>query len=97
MQKAYNKTHGITPKGVSKAIIDIMEGARQDVSTSSERYLKTAEKIAEYERMSPAELGKKIKALENAMLEHAQNLEFEEAAKLRDEVHQLKEAAIGLG
>jgi len=91
IQKAFNKEHGITPKGVKKAIKDILEGAASEAATSSQRINKVAEEMAVYEKMSPTDLGKKIKALEEEMFEHARNLEFEEAAKLRDEVKVLQD------
>ena len=100
-QLAFNAEHGIIPKSVVKAIADIMEGARTAPAStlyaaSSERYLKVAEEQAEYAALSPAALGKKIQELEKRMYAHAANLEFEEAAKLRDEVKRLRDGVIGV-
>jgi len=92
-QTAHNKEHGITPKGVAKAIRDIMEGARSDTATSSRRYQKVAEQQAHYAALSPQQLAQKIKLLEQQMFEYAKNLEFEEAARARDEIKQLKNNA----
>lgn len=90
-QEAYNKQHGITPRSVQKKITDILEGARPEAQASSVRYLKVAEEMAEYEAMSPEKLAKKIKKLEQQMYNHAKNLEFEEAAQVRDQLHQLRQ------
>src|SRR5690606_35226016 len=91
--------HGITPKGVQKRVADIMEGARipgqKDKRPAKGR--KVAEPAADYRQklrsLSPAQLAKEIKRLENQMFEHAKNLEFEEAARLRDQLTELKHEA----
>ncbi len=93
-QTAYNLEHGITPKGIAKAVQDIMEGARSDGSTSSRRYAKVAEEQAQYAALTPVQLAKKFKQMEQQMFEHAKNLEFEEAAKVRDELKHLREILI---
>lgn len=95
-QLEHNKKHGITPKGVEKAIRDIMEGARSESATSSERIQHVDEQMAQYEKMPPKQLAKEIKQLEAKMLAHAQNLEFEQAAVLRDKLHQLQQSMLGL-
>lgn len=89
-QIEFNKEHGITPKSVKKAVGDILEGAHPEVPG----YGKGAKPVVDVEKMSPQELGKKIKALENQMYEHAKNLEFEEAARVRDELHTLQAAFV---
>lgn len=77
-QKAYNKEHGITPKGIEKKIHDVMEHMGSN---------KVAESAAGYHvLLSPTELAKKLKALEKQMNLHARNMEFEQAAKVRDEI-----------
>jgi excinuclease ABC subunit B len=96
-QVAFNKKHDITPRGVEKKIADIMEGAyASSPAASARRYAQVAEETLEYARLSPHEAEKKIEMLEKQMLEHARNLEFEEAAKLRDEIQNLKEHVFGL-
>ncbi len=96
-QQSHNKQHGITPRSVKKVVSDIMEGAYASSSGSSaKRYASVAEEIIEYGRLSPAALQKKIKALEKKMHQHARDLEFEEAACVRDEIHKVKEANMGL-
>ena len=89
-QREYNVLHGITPVGVKKAVTDIMEGAYSHAAqASSERYLRVAEQQAKYSALSPKALSKQIKQLEKQMYEHAKNMEFEEAAKIRDELASL--------
>ncbi|MCG5516761.1 MULTISPECIES: excinuclease ABC subunit UvrB [unclassified Ectothiorhodospira] len=96
-QVAHNQAHGITPKGVEKRIADIMEGAYAGGSMATpKRYAKVAEQEAEYGRMSPKETAKEITRLESQMFEHARNLEFEEAARLRDRVEKLREGMLGV-
>lgn len=91
IQTEYNAQHGITPKGVHKAVIDAMDNTTQaSVSNrrgaGQQRKLAThfAEVIAEYEAVDHQTLERKIKELETQMHEHARNLEFEEAAAIRD-------------
>jgi excinuclease ABC subunit B len=95
-QQLYNKKHNITPKGIAKAVHDILEGARSDVSTNKGRLLKVAEEQAHYAVLPPEELAKKIKQLEREMLGYAKNLQFEEAAKARDKLKLLKGKIIGI-
>jgi excinuclease ABC subunit B len=96
-QVIYNVEHGITPKGVEKSVQDIMEGARRMPTRGKGKSRKVAEpKVAfgaEPARLSPAALSRKLKQLEAQMQEHARNLEFEEAAALRDQLAELKQAA----
>lgn len=95
-QIAYNQAHGITPKGVQKAVNDIMEGAYPGGSRSAKQYARVAEQVASYGNLSPDQLRKKIKKLEERMHRHARDLEFEEAARLRDEINQIRHEALGL-
>ena len=85
-QLKYNKKHGITPRSVEKAITDILEG----LETSSMNGYAIAENKAEYAPLSKNEIGNKIKQLQKQMFQHAENLEFEEAAKCRDEIQRLQ-------
>ncbi len=80
-QMAYNKKHGITPQSVKKAITEILEKTKPAI----------AEMAAEYAALSPDKIDHKIKQLEKKMYAHAENLEFEEAAKLRDEIQRLSQ------
>ncbi len=95
-QIAYNQAHGITPKGVEKRVADIMEGAyAQSSAASARRYAKVAEEVIEYARQSPEHVMRRIAQLEKQMYEHARDLEFEEAARLRDEIADLRAQALG--
>ncbi len=93
-QIAFNEAHGITPRTVEKKIADIMESAYPGGQKSAREYARVAEEEAAYGRLSAKELAKKLKALEDAMYEHARNLEFEEAARVRDEIRHLKEMGL---
>ena len=95
-QLAHNKEHGITPRGVKKAIADIMEGASAGVRGNPRQYARVAEEIAEYAALSPTELNRRIRQLEAEMQEHARNLEFEEAAAIRDRIREMREHNLGL-
>lgn len=93
VQKQYNFEHGITPKGIQKAIHHILETSEELSDEGRAQREKIAEQAAEYQNMSPQALAKQIKKLEEQMLKHAKNLEFEEAAKTRDEIRHLHEVA----
>jgi excinuclease ABC subunit B len=98
-QMEYNATHGIVPKSVVKKITDIMEGARTDAETErggrkSRVASRVAEEPARYVALPPEKLAAELKRLEAQMYKHAQNLEFEDAARLRDELHRLREAGL---
>jgi excinuclease ABC subunit B len=95
-QRVFNLQHQIEPKGISKSITDILQVAipGSGLPGFSKSYSKVAEKSAEYKVMSPKQLGKRLKQLEDAMYKHAKNLEFEQAAKIRDEIKGLQEQAL---
>lgn len=95
-QMNFNKENNIVPKGIKKAITDIMEGAHTDKQTISNVYKKVAEDSAIYESMSPEMMMKKIKKLEEQMYQHARDLDFEAAAKLRDQIRQIQDSGLGL-
>jgi excinuclease ABC subunit B len=94
-QLAHNAAMGITPKGIRKTIRDLIDGVAAERSGKDD--LKFAQQAAEVEAMSEKDLGKRIKALEKQMLEHAKNLEFEKAARVRDQLALLREQAFGGG
>ena len=96
-QVAYNKAHGITPKGVEKAVSDIMEGAFGGRNQSAKAFAEIAEQMKQYGAQSPKELAKQIDQLEQKMFQHAQNLEFEEAGRVRDEIQRMEKHLLGLG
>ena len=93
-QVGYNEEHGITPIGVMKRIKDLIDGVYDAEDAASVR--EAAKQEARYESMSEKQLAREIKALEKKMLVHARNLEFEEAAKARDELAELKRRVFGV-
>ncbi|VAX06873.1 Excinuclease ABC subunit B [hydrothermal vent metagenome] len=90
-QIAHNQAHGITPKTINKAITDILEGARPGALSTAKKYAQVAEAMAEYAALTPAQLAKRTKQLEEQMYRHARDLEFEKAAKVRDELREMQE------
>jgi excinuclease ABC subunit B len=84
VQIAYNKRHGITPATVKKAIADILTRHAEEAVDSAASSIEVLKKS--YNMLIPAQRKQLIKALENEMLEHAKNLEFEQAAAIRDEI-----------
>jgi excinuclease ABC subunit B len=90
-QREYNQQHGITPKTIEKAVSDIMDGAHSLTPAERDQQQKVAETTAQYRRMPPAELGQSLAELEKQMIHHAEMLEFEEAAEIRDQIKRLKE------
>ncbi|MBE2211868.1 MAG: excinuclease ABC subunit UvrB [Xanthomonadaceae bacterium] len=99
-QVAYNEEHGITPQSVARAIDDIMEGARADAAemrktrgmNSAQR--RAAEQAENYRALTPKAAAEKIKELEDRMYQHARDLEFEEAAHVRDQLQRLRETVL---
>jgi len=94
-QVTYNTAHGITPRSISKQIKEMIDGVVSDKTAKED--LKRAEAAAQIEALSEKDLGKRIKLLERQMLEHAKSLEFEKAARVRDQLALLREQAFGAG
>ena len=92
-QLAYNEAHGITPRTVKKQVRELIDGVF--AAQESKQDFKAAEEAAKVEALSEKDLGKRIKQLEKQMLEYARNLEFEKAARVRDQLALLKEQAFG--
>jgi excinuclease ABC subunit B len=92
-QLAYNEEHGIEPKTIQKAVQDIMEGARAS-PRGRQRPRREAERA--YDRMTPEQVMRRIEALEKQMYRHARDLEFEEAARIRDEIGNVRQRGLGL-
>ena len=95
-QVEHNAAHGITPQSVQRAVMDVMEGARPEPGELKGRgkARRVAEPEQEYLRLSPAQQAAKIKALEQQMHQHARDLEFEDAARVRDQIRRLREASL---
>ena len=92
-QLQFNAVHGITPRGIIKPVSDMIEGVyRRNAQPAAH----AAEKNADYRVLSePKAVAKKIKELEEAMYRHARNLEFEQAAALRDDIKKLETRLLG--
>ncbi|MEE2763963.1 MAG: excinuclease ABC subunit UvrB [Pseudomonadota bacterium] len=104
-QMAHNEEHGITPKGLNKKIADIMEGASGGGGRGKRKAERPGQKAAEEaeqyraktDNKSPEEVLKEVSRLEDEMYKAAADLDFETAARLRDEISELKEAALRTG
>jgi len=97
-QLAFNEAHGIVPRGVQKRIKDIIDGVYTtgySDSTDAQSMRKAAQTRKHYESMSEKEVATEIRKLEQAMQQHAKNLEFEAAAHARDQLFRLKEQLFG--
>lgn len=101
-QRKFNEENHIEPKGIEKAVTDILQVAIPGAGWSShshkygsgQSFGKVAEQSADYKGLSPKQMSKKLKQLEETMYKHAKNLEFEQAAKIRDEIKLLQAQAM---
>ena len=89
-QQEYNEKHNITPQSISTAVKEIMEGVPYESAKITHKFC-SREELAQYQVKSAKELLKEINKLRKQMYEHAKNLEFEEAARLRDKIQCLNE------
>jgi excinuclease ABC subunit B len=92
-QLEHNTAMGIVPRSITKQVRELIDGVVSDKTAKDD--LKAAQAASEVEAMSEKDLGKRIKLLEKQMLEHARNLEFEKAARVRDQLALLREQAFG--
>jgi excinuclease ABC subunit B len=92
-QVLHNTAMGITPRSIVKKVRDLIDGVYSEKGAKDD--LKAANESAAIEALSERDLGKRIKQLEKQMLDHARNLEFEKAARVRDQLAQLREQAFG--
>jgi excinuclease ABC subunit B len=96
-QVEYNAAHGIVPRTIVKKVVDVMEGARDaanDDRPARGKGRRVAEASADYAGMSPDRLAGHLKKLEQQMYQHARDLEFEQAGRLRDEIRRIKAQAL---
>jgi len=93
-QHAHNVAHGITPTTIKKNIADVMEAGYSKIKPGE--YARAAEEAMVYAAMTPAQLAQKITELEKKMYQHAQDLEFEDAARVRDEIARVQAKALGM-
>ncbi|KTA77232.1 excinuclease ABC subunit UvrB [Aeromonas salmonicida] len=95
LQHAHNLEHGITPKGLNKSVGDVMDmGGSRSAGKAGRGGRKAAEPQGEYHVRSAGEIAKEIKRMEEQMFQHARDLEFEQAAALRDQIQQLRHELI---
>jgi excinuclease ABC subunit B len=95
-QIAFNLANGITPRSIVKQVRDLIDGVYSEkAGKEAERLERDAMQRAQVEDMSEKDISREIKRLEKLMMEHARNLEFEKAAKVRDQLGILKEQAFG--
>ncbi len=95
-QKEYNAENGIVPKSVVRPISDILEGARDGVEVKSKGKGRRVDEVpADYGALNQAEIAAQMKMLEQQMYQHARDLEFEDAARIRDQIQRLREAGLG--
>ncbi len=98
-QLEYNAAHGIVPTSIVREIMDVMEGARSEPAPGEKKGRGRATRVAEpaqaYDTLPPAQAAARIAELEQAMYRHARDLEFEDAARVRDEIRRLREASLG--
>jgi excinuclease ABC subunit B len=93
-QIQYNQKNNITPKTILKKVADIMEGAYPGAPGSAKKYAKVAEEEAAYQAQTPQELAKRMQQLEEDMYRFSRDLEFEKAAKARDELRRLQQQTL---
>ncbi len=97
-QVEYNAEHGIVPKSVARPINDVLEGAVSEAAGGGKagkgKSRRVAEPAEDYRMLDPAQLASRIKALEQEMYQHARDLEFEDAARIRDQLRQLRDAGL---
>jgi len=99
-QEQYNAEHGIVPRAVVRPVNDVMEGARAEPgevkgkAKGRGKARQVAEAEADYAVLDPAQAARRIQELEKRMYQHARDLEFEEAARLRDQIRRIKEASL---
>ncbi len=97
LQAEYNKEHGITPQSIIKKVSDVMERSGESFKGNKDRRRKVAEAASKYNVHNPAEMATAITKLENKMYGYAKDLEFEEAAAVRDIIEQLREEMLKPG
>ncbi|MBL0512113.1 excinuclease ABC subunit UvrB [Aeromonas media] len=91
LQHAHNLEHGITPKGLNKSVGDVMDmGGSRTAGKPGRGSRKAAEPQGEYHARSASEIAKEIKRMEEQMFQHARDLEFEQAAAMRDQIQRLR-------
>ena len=99
-QLEYNAEHGITPTSIRREIMDVMEGARSEPAPGEKKgrgrgAARVAEPVDDVATLAPGQVAARIAELEQRMYQHARDLEFEEAARVRDAIRRLREGSLG--
>ena len=95
-QQNFNIENNITPLGINKAVADIMEGGYSAGRPGGRKKVRVADDSDEYRGMSAEAMMKKVKQLEEQMYRHARDLEFEEAAAIRDRIKKIQTEGLGI-
>ncbi len=95
-QEQFNQNNNVTPTGIIKSVTNIMVGVRSERSRNQQHFNKVAEQVGDYSVLTLELVTKKIQQLEEQMYHHARDLEFEEAARARDEIKRLRDHGLGL-
>ena len=90
-QLSYNQEHNITPRGIVKRVTDVMDVGDSRPGRGKRRFDRVAEGAPRYDQLNAKQLAAKLKQLENDMYQHARDLEFEQAAQLRDQISEIKD------
>ena len=90
MQEAFNEEHGITPKGIAKSVLDVMEAGESGRGKGKKGVAKVKSDDTDWTTLSAKDASRQLKKLEKQMYEHARNLEFEQAAQICDQIDQLR-------
>ncbi|MGH6629918.1 MAG: helicase-related protein, partial [Burkholderiales bacterium] len=93
-QITFNRAHGIVPRSIEKNVTDIMQGARDEAPGRGRGSRRLAEVKGSYEYLEPGQMARAVTELEQKMFRHAELLEFEEAASIRDQINRLKDRAL---
>lgn len=94
-QTEHNEQHGIVPKSISKKVLDIMEAGAPVPGARRKKDVRAARETKAFAELSPSAAAKKIRAMEKQMYEHARELEFEQAASMRDQIELLRSVTLG--
>ena len=96
-QIAYNTTHGITPRSIVKRVLELIDGVYDQSGSSARSQARAEQEQARFESLDEKDVAREIRQLEKRMLEHARNLEFEQAARARDRLAELRRRVFGAG
>ena len=96
-QLEHNREHGITPRGITKEVRELIDGVFDNSGGASRAQARAAEEHARLDTLDEKDVAREIRRLEKRMVEHARNLEFEQAARVRDQLAELRRRVFGAG